>query len=84
MCLEEVVTDRHTACGHLVVIYPTGNTTDCGNGRCKTSSAHTHTAPDCGCVAHHRYDPRIRNVFRTFCPTCQEAMEPPPSSHRRR
>ncbi|KAJ7737884.1 hypothetical protein DFH07DRAFT_91182 [Mycena maculata] len=82
MCLQEVVTDRYTVCGHLVVIYATGNTTDCGNERCKTSSAHTHKAPNCGCATYRRDDPRIRNQFRTYCPTCQESM--PTSSRSRR
>ncbi|KAJ7088556.1 hypothetical protein C8R43DRAFT_297448 [Mycena crocata] len=39
---------------HLVVIYATGNTTDCGHDRCKTSAAHKHRAPNCGCATKQR------------------------------
>ncbi|KAJ7822452.1 hypothetical protein B0H13DRAFT_359479 [Mycena leptocephala] len=82
MCFHEVVADRYTVCQHLEVLYETGNTTDCGNERCKTSSAHTHRAPNCGCAAYRTNSPRIRNQFRTYCPTCTESM--PASSSRSR
>ncbi|KAJ7260912.1 hypothetical protein B0H12DRAFT_1106981 [Mycena haematopus] len=54
MCYYEVVADRYTACQHLEILYETGNTTDCGNERCKTSSAHKHRAPECGCASVSR------------------------------
>ncbi|KAJ7875319.1 hypothetical protein B0H14DRAFT_62843 [Mycena olivaceomarginata] len=54
MCFYEVVADRYSACQHLEILYETGNTTDCGNERCKTSASHTHRAPNCGCAAVSR------------------------------
>ncbi|KAJ6614693.1 hypothetical protein B0H10DRAFT_1880482, partial [Mycena sp. CBHHK59/15] len=53
---------------HLVKIYATGNSTDCGYEGCKTSSAHKHKAPNCGCMTVRSDDVRIRNQFRTYCP----------------
>ncbi|KAJ6615438.1 hypothetical protein B0H10DRAFT_1879968 [Mycena sp. CBHHK59/15] len=83
MCSYEVVTDRYTVCQHLVKIYATGNSTDCGYEGCKTSSAHKHKAPNCGCMTYQSDDVRIRNQFRTYCPTCLESM-PATSSRSRR
>ncbi|KAJ6476283.1 hypothetical protein C8R45DRAFT_834019, partial [Mycena sanguinolenta] len=76
------VADRYTACQHLEILYETGNITDCGNERCKTSSAHKHTARECGCASYRTNNARIRNMFRTPCPTCLESM--PSSSSRSR
>ena len=44
---------------HYVVVYYTGIKMDCGQSNCGLSSAHTHTARNCGC-------PKVFHCQRSF------------------
>ncbi|EPQ54258.1 hypothetical protein GLOTRDRAFT_27801, partial [Gloeophyllum trabeum ATCC 11539] len=57
---------------HNVVLYYTGNRTDCGSSTCALSSAHMHkTSKQCGCSRVIRDDCRVVNLFQTECDACK-------------
>ncbi|EIM90769.1 uncharacterized protein STEHIDRAFT_50135, partial [Stereum hirsutum FP-91666 SS1] len=67
--------NMYRGCGHYVILYRTGNRTDCMSPNCALSSQHQHRAVRyCNCSRHTNNSPqRVVNLFQTQCDLCQEA-----------
>ncbi|TEB34644.1 hypothetical protein FA13DRAFT_1729299 [Coprinellus micaceus] len=73
MCRYEVFGDWYRGCSHFVMAYYSGIREDCESPNCKNSSAHTHRAPNCPCIAYEEDNRRIVNMFHQPCEACRTA-----------
>ncbi|KZT73161.1 hypothetical protein DAEQUDRAFT_662869, partial [Daedalea quercina L-15889] len=65
--------NQHRGCGHFVVSYYSGVTIDCNRADCKLSSAHKHTAQNCGCPSIWYDHRRVQNLIQEPCDECKSA-----------
>ncbi|PCH42270.1 hypothetical protein WOLCODRAFT_72134, partial [Wolfiporia cocos MD-104 SS10] len=66
--------NQHRGCGHFVVMYYSGNRSDCKRPTCGLSSAHMHkTAKNCLCTKTYGDYRRVLNLIQEPCDTCKEA-----------
>ncbi|KAL6299878.1 hypothetical protein BKA93DRAFT_819717 [Sparassis latifolia] len=74
MCSQECFGNQHRGCGHYVLLYYSGEQTDCGRPNCGLSSAHIHkTAKNCPCPKTFRDQRRVLNLIQEPCDACKEA-----------
>ncbi|OCH93460.1 hypothetical protein OBBRIDRAFT_304031 [Obba rivulosa] len=72
MCKAECFGNFHRKCQHYVKLYESGKRTDCGSPFCGVSSAHRHTARNCGCPKAHGEDRRVLNLIQDRCDACKQ------------
>ncbi|KAI0925973.1 hypothetical protein AcV5_008556 [Taiwanofungus camphoratus] len=74
MCSQECFGNQHRGCGHYVVLYYSGERTDCRRPDCGLSSAHMHkTARNCLCPKVYNDQRRVLNLIQEACDACKEA-----------
>ncbi|KAH8100091.1 hypothetical protein BXZ70DRAFT_205387 [Cristinia sonorae] len=74
MCWQECFVNQHRKCGHFILLYYSGVTTDCQQPTCGLSAAHMHkTAKNCGCTKVWQDQMKRVNLIQEACDPCKEA-----------